>query len=767
MATAQLSALQDIEAAQKSLRLSQYGGRMSNQFVDEVKGAALFQFNWGELLGAAPTAISMMCACYVAASNEEAKKISLKDSMPTNGFQYLINRPDPTLRASLLDVCNSGGQEAFGIASNRMENLKQLSFSILNEHIPGLFGHLEQCTESEDNLDDMRRALKRFGSTTNSCAKYAAEIHLAFNRWSKMVMELHITTEQESGTTARKASKTELDKQLADIEKTFADKRTKSSDEEVKQMEKSLERAEKRLDRALDNVPGPWATVLQSAASSFAQALPAITAAALPLALASANPLGAAAGGVLGQTRAPITVQPNNPAGSSVTNGVQPSSQPLANDPASAAAYQSAYLFTAFFAFLGGDDKDIDWKKFEVTEANAEGKGAPTEQSGVVWLLGQLQGELADVPKTETEATKKLASAFTRAISVANEIRQHLEKGSSLNSEKASAEAINKWKAAVKAAKNDVLTLSAASGSTASVNSPNPFTRLNVDVPKPDLSAQTAQLNGAMQGVQVAQNAVDAAQANYDSAIKKQEEAAAAMLAVEQKLKTLNDKAKLLENVKAVLSDCISVLVDLSIQVSKLEKFFSLLCSLIESIILKKTDLLAEEMSVVAERSYRKKALTMTEIATQTIYTSTLQSKAYFSMLYDITYMYIEMDRDHITPGLLMCNEFSGALHKGTPVEQLQERLRAYNEKSGKALRLLIQKKQDEIMTGLKDRARAAIESSKAIEAIMTKKGLDIDTSAKLAIEGGAQVAKEDAKGVLATVPSLTAASRKVKLDAL
>jgi hypothetical protein len=145
--------------------------------------------------------------------------------------------------------------------------------------------------------------------------------------------------------------------------------------------------------------------------------LPAITAAALPLALASANPLGAAAGGVLGQTRAPITVQPNNPAGSSVTNGVQPSSQPLANDPASAAAYQSAYLFTAFFAFLGGDDKDIDWKKFEVTEANAEGKGAPTEQSGVVWLLGQLQGELADVPKTETEATKKLASAFTRAIS--------------------------------------------------------------------------------------------------------------------------------------------------------------------------------------------------------------------------------------------------------------------------------------------------------------------------------------------------------------
>ena len=114
-----------------------------------------------------------------------------------------------------------------------------------------MFKHLEICTESEDNLDDMRRALKRFGSTANSCAKYAAEIHLAFNKWSKMVIELHTAAEQESGTTARQASKTDLDKQLADIEKTFADKRTKSSDEEVKRMEKSLEKAEKRLGKCM------------------------------------------------------------------------------------------------------------------------------------------------------------------------------------------------------------------------------------------------------------------------------------------------------------------------------------------------------------------------------------------------------------------------------------------------------------------------------------------------------------------------------------
>lgn len=216
-----------------------------------------------------------------------------------------------------------------------------------------------------------------------------------------------------------------------------------------------------------------------------------------------------------------------------------------------------------------------------------------------------------------------------------------------------------------------------------------------------------------MQGVQIAQNAVDAAQTNYDNAMKKQEEAAAAMLAVEQKLKTLNDRSKLLvstllrnsktqsinqltygiqENIKTVLRNCIAVLVDLSVQIGKLEKFFTLLSGLIEDVILKKTETLAEEMGVVGDRSLKKKALSLTEVTRQTIYTGTLQTKAYFSMLFDIAYMYSEIDRDHIVPGLDMASQFSGALAKGTTPEELQEQLRKYNEGSGKAVRALIEK---------------------------------------------------------------------------
>ena len=49
-----------------------------------------------------------------------------------------------------------------------------------------------------------------------------------------------------------------------------------------------------------------------------------------------------------------------------------------------------------------------------------------------------------------------------------------------------------------------------------------------------------------MQGVQLAQNAVDVAQASFDNAINKQAETAAAMAAVQGRLKTLQDKGQTL-----------------------------------------------------------------------------------------------------------------------------------------------------------------------------------------------------------------------------
>lgn len=96
-------ALADVARVRKEMQEKDYGGKMSNQFVDEVKNSALFQFSWGELLSAAPTALTLMGSLWIAASSPIAEKISLADSMPTNGFEFLVKRRDPTLRSCLVD----------------------------------------------------------------------------------------------------------------------------------------------------------------------------------------------------------------------------------------------------------------------------------------------------------------------------------------------------------------------------------------------------------------------------------------------------------------------------------------------------------------------------------------------------------------------------------------------------------------------------------------------------------------------------------------
>ena len=84
-----------------------------------------------------------------------------------------------------------------------------------------------------------------------------------------------------------------------------------------------------------------------------------------------------------------------------------------------------------------------------------------------------------------------------------------------------------------------------------------------------------AQLNSAMQGVQIAQTAVDAKQDAYDNAVNKQQKAAAAMSQIQQNLKRFQEKGKTLDEIKSVLRNYISVLVDLAAQISKIERSLS------------------------------------------------------------------------------------------------------------------------------------------------------------------------------------------------
>ena len=68
---------------------NEYHGKGGKKFVSEVKQSLLFQSNWADLLSAAPMALELMGACFVAASAPDADSILLTEAVPEEGWKCL------------------------------------------------------------------------------------------------------------------------------------------------------------------------------------------------------------------------------------------------------------------------------------------------------------------------------------------------------------------------------------------------------------------------------------------------------------------------------------------------------------------------------------------------------------------------------------------------------------------------------------------------------------------------------------------------------
>ncbi|KAL2126681.1 hypothetical protein VTI74DRAFT_422 [Chaetomium olivicolor] len=742
-------ALQRINQVQAVSLREQYGDKMSNKFVEDLKGTNLFLYNWGELLSAAPTALSLMGACWLAAANPRAEMISLRDSKPENGFKYMTNVPNPTLRSCLVDVCNNGGRDAFTVAGANMDALWITSKRICDERITMVFKRLGRSTASQEAYEDFKDALDDFASDAKTCARLATQMREAFGKWSSMVGELHAATENKKGLTEIDLDKTRTDELVVKIEEVHASASFDEAKKLVARAAAAVDKQQKNLDTMIDKVPGPWESVLQSAVSSFAQAVPTIIGGAL---MAKANPLGLAAGALAGQAGAGAGAAQNAPTNSTSTTSKgtpQSQAQPPLADPAYATAATILDLVNHFYEYMGGEKGDIKWDKFKETTTTA-GKHTDTDTAtdgpqGLAYLLGTLKGQKQNIDVTNTPPNKKLIAAYDALIGLATELQAHLRKQNQMTAVTNPAETVVKeWKDKCKKARDDVLELAASAKAMGSTSVPMPFG--NIQVSPPDLSAQTAQLNTAMQGVQIAQAALDNAEKAWGAAVEKQEKTAKAMSTIQAKLKKLQSTGKTLEEIKNVLRDCIEVLVDLRVEIEKLERFFVMLHTIIENIVMPRAQIFERELGKAGLRATKSGVLRVDDISKQAIYTSTLQLKAYFSLLQDISQMYSLVHRDHIVGGVELCFKLSKGTTSNNPMPELQEELARYTDNAAKKVAAMVKEKQDEIRNTLRARARRAVEETRMIEAEIAKFGVAIDHSAKKAIEAGAQEQKAAAQ---------------------
>ncbi|KAL9015698.1 MAG: hypothetical protein Q9180_008848, partial [Flavoplaca navasiana] len=279
-------------------------------------------------------------------------------------------------------------------------------------------------------------------------------------------------------------------------------------------------------------------------------------------------------------------------------------------------------------------------------------------------VLGNLKGLKSQTDGTKSEPGKTLDNAIDRAIKVATDIKEFQKTQKDINSEKADNSIVATWKNEIKAARATTLTLDATASSTGSTSVPNPFANVKIEVPKTDLSAQTAASNHAMQGVQMAQQAVDVAQENYDQSVAKQAKTAAAMKEVEKKLEKLKEAGALL--------------------------FFTVLTTVIDNIIIVRAEEFNRSMAKAGRRGMANGFLKIDGLEKQTIYVATLQIKAYFSLLVDISSMYTSIDRSHIREGVDLCTQLSKSAASKATSRAIQDKLSTYTENAAKEVAKIV-----------------------------------------------------------------------------
>ncbi|KAK1720156.1 hypothetical protein CaCOL14_002178 [Colletotrichum acutatum] len=739
--------LAKVEAAQQAVLKKTHGGKAGAQFVQEVKESLLFQYNWNELLSAAPTAITLVGACHVAAASPEAAAISLADAVPAGGFKYLRVAAKPTLRACLVFIAGEG-DKAFRIAGSNMSAIAGTSSELI-ETVTRTVKAIQGLPDTQRNLTNELVKLRRM---SNNCLSYAQDTEKAFDTWLLAVSEFHQASVQKHGTTEQESQDNLSAKLQAEIEASYTNKELEKADQASEEMKKSLAKQEKAFQAANDAVPSAWETCAMGALTAITSAGPSLVAQALPAIINAANPMSAVNGVVSGLAQVGRQGALNAPGAPPIAQallggqqGAQPGAATLQfndatpeTDPAYVAAPLLAPFMTTLLTYLtAGEGNTPDWSKFK---DQASKNGAGTE--GLTWLLSNLQMQQRSAKLGTGAPSTELAAAFDSSIAIVEEIKKEVANQQKLSSAKTNPASIKKWQDAITKAKLTVTKLEATAKSFPGSSSNAPKLN-NISVDKKDNSAVTAALNTATEKLALNQKALETAQANYTNAVAAAAEVQKRLTGIQTKLKGIEIAGAALERVKEILIECIAILVELKVQISKLTTFFNALSTMVKVIIETKVKNFDTDVTAIGQEASQRGMLKLNDLDIETIYISTLQIKAYFDLLQMICQMYTNVHAKYVNPGLDLLTELSKVTKTAEEIAPKRDQLNDFTDAANKAINELVAQKQQEISDGLQSRIDAIAEQTD----ILHKVGVPMPAAGIIqAMRTGGEVIKDAVK---------------------
>ncbi|KAF5262219.1 hypothetical protein FOXYS1_7077 [Fusarium oxysporum] len=334
------------------------------------------------------------------------------------------------------------------------------------------------------------------------------------------------------------------------------------------------------------------------------------------------------------------------------------------------------------------------------------------------------------------------------SIAIVEEIKKEVANQQKLSSAKTDPASIKRWQDAITKAKLTVTKLEATAKSFPGSSSNAPKMN-NISVDKKDNSAVTAALSTATEKLALNQKALETAQANYTKAVEAAAEVQKRLTGIQTKLKGIEIAGAALERVKEILIECIAILVELKVQISKLTTFFNALSTMVKVIIETKVKNFDTDATAIGQEASQRGLLKLNDLDIETIYISTLQIKAYFDLLQMICQMYTTVHAQYVNPGLDLLTELSKVTKTAEEIAPKRDQLNSFTDAAHKAINELVAQKQQEISDGLQSRIDAIAEQTDMLH----KVGVPMPAAGIIqAMRTGGEVIQDAVKGNLPTV---------------
>ncbi|CZR69597.1 uncharacterized protein PAC_19497 [Phialocephala subalpina] len=688
------------------------------QFSQEISDSLIVQYNWGDLLSAAPLALSFVGTCQLVASAPAASGIKLK--RPSRGFIHLRYT---SLQANLMFLADTG-RSAFLEAEGRMEVLKENSRYLFSETGPWLTSKLNKIIDALSDEESAKRTLPRYLNTltrrVKECEDSLEKMEAKFENWLEVAQELsQVATDSEpynyhdfrkeaNSSDDTSSKKVESDERILaqEARKEFAEEEKKRREEAVEEAKRRMTMAEDAFKSASKNIPSGWDAIGMNIVDGLGQSVLAIGSALV----AAFSPYKYVALGhsVLGMVKSTIPQREGFAIEQEEVGDFNSgsASQAMGEDPGlGQVEILITFLSTLLILTRGKTGDCHDWDQFHSKRPNGNHRLIYV-RTGLEISEGQLKRNAAS-----GTFSADIRMITEEALKVVDELSEAMKDQREISAAPVLAAAGN-WSETLSRLQDRALALKARKdrlpGLAMGVKPPNMKRSKLKSTPggsvvQSHLASATAMYESSTKNLQVQRQILDASTEKLMDNLAKISE-------IQHSISRLNTENMAFGEIVRILRESIKNLSGLKAQITSLLRFFRGISAMVEFAAKGPCQDFLETLESGLERDRLGvvAGITFRDFQKQLLMTTTSTIRGYFSIVFDVSQLYVEISRKYIMPGVNLIDELGLTQASDNPesreIISRNERLVEYKDGAVTEIRKLAENKKRSLLARIDQR---------------------------------------------------------------